>query len=501
MNEYQQQRRERTRFSGAAAVGQGTALLPPHSEEAERGVLGCLLLDPQAGLQACLRRMKSGSEVFYDVRHQEIFKVLIRMFDREVPIDIISTQEELKLAGQLENVGGLAYLSALPDAVPSAANLDYYVGMLLEKYFLRRTMQICTEAVGRIGEYEGEVDVLLDQIDQEFEALSGMRRNSLGEEVAPKFLKRPDDFGDEVFRRFFRDPMEGEPGLELPIHFPFKIRRKECTLVYADDGAGKSTLLSWFAVHLAAQEGRACIASFEEPGYDSVWRMASQLIGSKYLPDSDPGRRAAREALDWLSHRFYVYDFLGISDWRDVLETFRYAAKKHGVWLFVLDSVMRIGIPDDDWAQQGLAATQFAHFAQEHNAHLMFVMHTNAGNKEGKDQVRGSKLWRANANNICGVKRNMKKGEATGKLEMDLANEKRLPDPDRAQVQKLEKELFELKREWDTHFRLDKQRFAGSQQNGSKFFWFSPENFQFREHWEDQPVNWLKRYKNQRGSD
>src|SRR5215831_9634688 len=95
--------------------------LPPHSLEAEQGVLGCVLLSPNDCMGICIEKFKSGAEVFYDLRHQTIFGVLAEMYDSREAIDLITLQQRLKNKQLLEQVGGIAYLSALPDAVPSAA--------------------------------------------------------------------------------------------------------------------------------------------------------------------------------------------------------------------------------------------------------------------------------------------------------------------------------------------------------------------------------------------
>ena len=80
--------------------------LPPHSIEAEQGVLGCVLLAPNEGLGICIEKFKKGSEVFYDLRHQVIFDLLAEMYDSKEPIDLITVQQKLKDKGQLDSVGG-----------------------------------------------------------------------------------------------------------------------------------------------------------------------------------------------------------------------------------------------------------------------------------------------------------------------------------------------------------------------------------------------------------
>jgi len=149
--------------------------LPPHSVEAEQGVLGCALLAPQECLGECIEKLKAASEVFYDLRHRSIYEAMVEMYDQKQAIDLITLQQRLKDRQQLDAVGGLAYLSSLPDAVPSAANLAYYLGIVREKFILRKMIQTCTDVVGRVYEHEGEVDALLDEVERDILHISEAR--------------------------------------------------------------------------------------------------------------------------------------------------------------------------------------------------------------------------------------------------------------------------------------------------------------------------------------
>jgi replicative DNA helicase len=141
--------------------------LPPHSNEAEQGVLGCILLSPQECLGDCITRFRAGPDVFYDLRHRCIYETMVEMFDRKAAVDTITLSQTLKDRGQLELSGGLAYLASLPDAVPSAANLNYYIEIVREKHLLRRMISACTEVVGRAYEHQGEVEGLLDEVERD----------------------------------------------------------------------------------------------------------------------------------------------------------------------------------------------------------------------------------------------------------------------------------------------------------------------------------------------
>ena len=152
--------------------------LPPHSIEAEQGVLGCVLLSPREGLGHCIERFRSGAEVFYDPRHQTLFQVLVDMYDGQEPIDLVTLGQRLKDKHQLDGLGGYAYLSALMDAVPSAANLEYYVDIVREKHILRKMIQTCTGVVARVYEEQDQVDKLLDEVERDVLRISEEREES-----------------------------------------------------------------------------------------------------------------------------------------------------------------------------------------------------------------------------------------------------------------------------------------------------------------------------------
>ncbi|MEY2427438.1 MAG: replicative helicase [Verrucomicrobiota bacterium] len=171
--------------------------LPPHSPEAEQGVLGCVLLDPNESMGVCISKLKSGAEVFYDLRHQTIFNALVEMYDSREAIDIITLQQRLKNKQLLEQVGGVAYLSALPDTVPSAANLSYYLDIVLEKFVLRKMIHTCTDVVGRVYDHEGEVDALMDEVERDILQISESRvedKSNAIKDLVKKAINTIEDF-------------------------------------------------------------------------------------------------------------------------------------------------------------------------------------------------------------------------------------------------------------------------------------------------------------------
>lgn len=141
----------------------------PQAPEAEQGVLGCVLQAPAKCLDD-VDELGVQAEWFYDLRHQLIFQTAHGMHTRtpRQAVDLITLQTALKEAGQLDQVGGIAYLNELQDATPSAANLSYYVEIVKEKWQLRALLEGCRDIAGRIYTHEGDVDQLLAEAQKVF---------------------------------------------------------------------------------------------------------------------------------------------------------------------------------------------------------------------------------------------------------------------------------------------------------------------------------------------
>lgn len=139
--------------------------LPPHDIAAEQGCLACIILD-NAGLNVCVDKFKNQPEVFYDLRNRCIFEVMVGLHSQKLPIDTITLASALKNANQLELVGGMLYVSTLPDQTPNAANIDYYADIVFQKFLLRSYLKVCAETTSRIYDNEGDIDGLIGDVEK-----------------------------------------------------------------------------------------------------------------------------------------------------------------------------------------------------------------------------------------------------------------------------------------------------------------------------------------------
>jgi replicative DNA helicase len=136
---------------------------PPYSAEAEMAVLGGMLIDSDA-LSRAIEIVDD--TMFYREGNRRTFRSMVRIFEHGDVIDAVTLAEELRNAGDLEAVGGMAFLASLLDAVPTAANIEYHARIVREKAVLRRLIEAATGIIQETYASQGEVEDLLDHAEQ-----------------------------------------------------------------------------------------------------------------------------------------------------------------------------------------------------------------------------------------------------------------------------------------------------------------------------------------------
>src|ERR1700730_17294565 len=142
---------------------------PPHSVEAEQGVLGSMLISPRETIAECVERINL--EYFYIPAHQTIYEVLVDLWNAGQAIDLITFTQVLRDRNLLDTVGGAAFVTSLFTFVPTAANVGYYLEIVRDKYILRQIIATSTESVRRAFEEQDDVGNLLDEVEQQIFAV------------------------------------------------------------------------------------------------------------------------------------------------------------------------------------------------------------------------------------------------------------------------------------------------------------------------------------------
>ncbi len=157
---------------GERTETRGLDKIPPQALEAERAVLGGMLLEPEAATTAV---EIVSPEAFYKPAHGMIFRAMITLFMRREPIDVMTLSEELNKSDVLDEVGGLPALTDFVDSVPTAANIEHYAKIVLEKYILRQLIRAAGEISGECYRSSESANTLLDEAEQKIFKISEYR--------------------------------------------------------------------------------------------------------------------------------------------------------------------------------------------------------------------------------------------------------------------------------------------------------------------------------------
>ncbi|MBM3305020.1 MAG: replicative DNA helicase [Candidatus Aminicenantes bacterium] len=145
---------------------------PPHSLEAERTVLGGILVQNE-NLNVALSVISP--EDLYKDAHRKILERIVGLVDKGLPVDLLSLTEDSQRAGILEEVGGAAYLSSLLDGVPRNLNIEYYAQIIKEKALLRRLILSSTRIIQESYEQKEDADDLLNAAQAAIVEVAGQR--------------------------------------------------------------------------------------------------------------------------------------------------------------------------------------------------------------------------------------------------------------------------------------------------------------------------------------
>lgn len=113
---------------------------PPHSDQAEAGLLGSILLDGDRVIDLCMESGISSAECFYNPQNRVLFTAMRKLHEGGSAVDNVTVVDYLTREGELESAGGMVAIEQLLDATPTAAHAEYYIGIVREKYLLRRTL-------------------------------------------------------------------------------------------------------------------------------------------------------------------------------------------------------------------------------------------------------------------------------------------------------------------------------------------------------------------------
>ena len=305
-----------------------------------------MLIAPADVMDDCAQRI--GADAFYQPTHQTIFALLVELWDKQQPADIITLTQALRERKQLEAVGGPAYITSLIDFTPTAANASYYLDIVKEKHTLRRIIATCTDCAARAYDDAGEVNVLLDEVERNVLAINEDRVKEV-----PKMkdqVMQAIETIEQLYER--RGAITGLPtGFAEIDRMTSGLHGAEMIVIAARPSMGKTAFAMNIAEHVAINAKHAvAIFSLEMSSQQLVQRLLCsrarvnlQKVRDGFLSERDfPNLTNAASKL--ADSEIYIDDTSGLS----ILELrakSRRLKQKHNIELIVIDYLQLLRSP------------------------------------------------------------------------------------------------------------------------------------------------------------
>jgi replicative DNA helicase len=312
----------------------------PHNLEAERSVLGAILVHNDA-FNLAAQVIDSGD--FYRDAHRRIFDRMVALNERRAAIDFVTLKEELARSGELDEVGGPAYIASLADGVPRATNVEYYAKIVKEKATLRNLIYAANKILTDAYEADQESDLILDAAESAIFAVADDRLKA-GFVAMRDLVKESFPKIEQLFEQ--KRLITGVPTGFVDIDEMTRgLQAGDLVIVAARPSMGKTSLVLNIAQYVASQPdhvvGFFSLEMSKESLFLRLLTSEAQVDGHRLLSGAIGGKDYGRisHALETLSGmKLHIDDSANIG----VLEMRAKARRlqaEHGLSLLIVDYI------------------------------------------------------------------------------------------------------------------------------------------------------------------
>ncbi|BDY06542.1 replicative DNA helicase [Ferrimonas sp. YFM] len=326
--------------------------IPPHSIEAEQSVLGGLMLNNDVFDQVAERVVK---EDFYSRSHQYIFAAMSLLLEGGHPLDLVTVSEELSRQGELENVGGIPYLSDISRNTPSVANIVAYAEIVRERAVVREMIKVANDIADAGFNPEGrDSAALLDLAETKVFKIAESRANA---NEGPENIKSILEKTVDKIEQLYSNPHNGVTGVSSGFSDLDKMtagfQPSDLIIVAARPSMGKTTFAMNLCEAAAMNEDHpVLIFSLEMPSEQIMMRMLASLgrvdqtkIRTGQLDDEDWARVSSTMGLMMEQGKMYIDDASGLTP-TEVRSRARRIAREHGgLSMIMVDYLQLMQVP------------------------------------------------------------------------------------------------------------------------------------------------------------
>ena len=266
--------------------------VPPHDLEAEQAVLGSMLTDQDAVVDA-IEKLKA--EDFYRDDNKYIYEAMINLYSKAEPIDIITVKDELVSIGKFEVVGGIEYLATLPDKVPITSNAIKYIEIVEEKSVLRKLIKTANDLIALGYAQSEDVDIIIEQAEKRiFDIMQG--KNQKGYTPLKDILVEAFSEIEKLYNQ--KETITGIPTGFADLDYKTAgLHKSDLILVAARPAMGKSAFALNIATHAAINAKVPTVIFNLEM---SKSQLVNRMLCSEAMVDSNKIRTGKIDEEDWV---------------------------------------------------------------------------------------------------------------------------------------------------------------------------------------------------------
>ncbi len=316
---------------------------PPHNIEAEQAVIGAIFLDANAFSVAAERLSPLD---FYKSSHETVFEVMLDLYEKGEPIDLVTVTTLLNNRGLIEQVGGVTYITNIAGSVPTAANIDYYSKIVEEKSILRNLIKTATNIVTSTFTKEDEVEKLLDEAERSILEVSN-RKNATD-------FKQIRDVLEQVYENI--EQLHHQKGDVTGVATGFRdldritsgFQKNDFIIIAARPSVGKTAFALNIAQNVAIKTGENVALFSLEMGAE---QLVQRMLCAEGNIDSQRLRTGQLEEDDWekltmamgsLSHAGIYIDDSATVRVSDIRSKCRRLKQEEGLGMIIIDYLQLI---------------------------------------------------------------------------------------------------------------------------------------------------------------
>ncbi|MDP4144123.1 MAG: replicative DNA helicase [Bacillota bacterium] len=310
----------------------------PQNIDAEQSVLGSMILDRNSIAQAAEVLV---SDDFYRDTHKVIFGSIVELYQRDIPVDMVTLIEHLRAAEKLEAAGGITYITEVSSSVPSTANLQSYINIVKDKAMLRKLIRVSNEIIDESYNQQDDVQKVLDSAEKKIFDIAQNKISSDFESMS-QVLVRGFDQIEKMFNN--KGELTGVPsGFGELDAKTSGFQKGDMILIAARPSMGKTTFALNLAQHAALRSGKSVLIfslemSKEQLAYKMLCTEANVdmlKLRTGNLDDKD-WDNIARASGPLASAKIFIDDTAGVSV-MEMRSKCRRMKIEHGIDMIVID--------------------------------------------------------------------------------------------------------------------------------------------------------------------